>query len=233
MPADTLVLIPGLLNDAELWSRQIEVLDDLVDRIHVPDTTRHETIEPIAAEILEEVDGDFAIAGLSMGGYVALEVLRQAPERVERLALVDTSARRDSDEQRRRRTGLIELAQKGRFKGVTPRLLPLLVHESRLEDSAVTRPIFDMAARIGKDGFIRQQMAILSRADSRELIASVRVPTLIVCGRQDQLTPLELSEEMAAAIPGARLHVVETCGHLPALEHPQETGHQLRTWMES
>jgi pimeloyl-ACP methyl ester carboxylesterase len=232
LPADTLVLIPGLLNDAELWSRQIPMLDDLVDRVVIPDTTAHEDIRRTAAQVLAETDGALAVAGLSMGGYVALEILRQAPDRVERLALIDTSARRDGDEQRRRRNGLIELAQKGRFKGVTPRLLPMLVHKSRLEDETVTRPIFDMAARIGKDGFVRQQKAILSRDDSRDLLAAVRVPTLVMCGRDDQLTPLDLSEEMAAAVPDAKLVVVESCGHLPALEHPEVTGEALRRWME-
>ncbi len=233
MPAETLVLIPGLLNDAELWAKQVPVLDDLVDRIVIPDTTAHEDIRDIAAQVLAETEGELAVAGLSMGGYVALEILRQAPQRIERLALLDTSARQDSDDQRRRRTGLIELADKGRFKGVTPRLLPMLVHQSRLEDETVTRPIFDMAARIGKDGFIRQQKAILSRDDSRDLLAGVTVPTLVMCGRDDQLTPVALSEEMAAAIPHADLRIVETCGHLPALERPELCGEALRDWLEA
>lgn len=232
MPAETLVLIPGLLNDAELWSRQVPMLDDLVDRIVIPDTTAHEDIRETAAQVLAETEGELAVAGLSMGGYVALEILRQAPERLERLALIDTSARQDSADQRRRRTGLIELADKGRFKGVTPRLLPMLVHASRLEDETVTRPIFDMAARIGKDGFIRQQKAILSRDDSRDLLAGVTVPTLIMCGRDDQLTPVELSEEMAKAVSGATLRIVEQCGHLPALERPEECGAAMRDWLE-
>lgn len=233
MPAETLVLIPGLLNDAELWARQVPMLDDLVDRIVIPDTTAHEDIRDIAAQVLAETEGELAVAGLSMGGYVALEILRQAPGRIERLALLDTSARQDSDDQRRRRTGLIELADKGKFKGVTPRLLPMLVYKSRLEDESVTRPIFDMAARIGKDGFIRQQKAILSRDDSRELLAGVTVPTLVMCGRDDQLTPVDLSEEMAAAIPNADLRIVETCGHLPALEKPDACGEALRDWLQA
>ncbi|WP_420565362.1 alpha/beta fold hydrolase [Thalassobaculum sp.] len=233
MPAETLVLIPGLLNDAELWGRQVPMLDDLVDRIMIPDTTAHEDIRDIAAQVLAETEGELAVAGLSMGGYVALEILRQAPQRVERLALLDTSARQDSDDQRRRRTGLIELADKGKFKGVTPRLLPMLVHKSRLEDESVTRPIFDMAARIGKDGFIRQQKAILSRDDSRDQLAGVSVPTLVMCGRDDQLTPVELSEEMAAAIPHADLRIVEDCGHLPALEKPELCGEALRDWLQA
>lgn len=228
---DALVLLPGLLNDAALWSHQIDGLSDLLDDVQVPDLSRHESMADIAAAVLAEAPGRFALAGLSMGGYVALEIMRQAPERVERLALLDTSARADSEEQRRRRTGLIQLADMGKFKGVTPRLLPLLVHPSRLEDVTVTRPIFEMAARIGRDGFIRQQKAILSRADSVGLLGRIVVPTLVACGRQDQLTPIELSQEMATAIPGAVLEIVEECGHLPALERPEQTTGLLRRWL--
>jgi len=229
---DTLVLLPGLLNDSALWSHQLAHLSDTIDDIRVPDLTRHETVREIAAAVLADAPERFALAGLSMGGYVALEIVRQAPQRVERLALMDTSAREDSEEQRRRRTGLLQLADMGRFKGVTPRLLPMLVHPSRLADKAVTAPIFEMAARVGRDGFIRQQKAILSRADSRALLATIACPTLVLCGRQDQLTPLHLSEEMAAAIPGAELVVVEECGHLPALERPEVTTAALQRWLE-
>ncbi len=228
----TLVLLPGLLNDAALWSRQIDALSDRFDEILLPDLSQHETVQEIAATILAGLPRRFALAGLSMGGYVALEMFRQAPERIERLALLDTSARADDDDQRRRRTGLIQLADMGRFKGVTPRLLPMLVHPSRLDDPAVTGPIFEMAARVGRDGFIRQQKAILSRDDSRDLLARVTCPTLIACGREDLLTPLALSEEMAAAVPGSRLEVIEECGHLPALERPERTTAMLRRWLE-
>lgn len=230
---ETLVLLPGLLNDAALWRHQLEHLGDLAERILVPDLTRHDDMGAIAEATLAELPESFALAGLSMGGYVALEIVRRAPERVERLALLDTSARADSEDQRRRRTGLLQLADMGRFKGVTPRLLPMLVHPDRLEDPAVTVPIFEMAARVGRDGFIRQQRAILSRADSLDLLPTIACPTLVVCGRQDQLTPLHLSEEMAEAIPGAELRVVEACGHLPALEHPEETTELLRRWLEA
>lgn len=224
-----LVLLPGMMCDARLWGPQMAALGRRAV-LHAP-LTGQDSIEGLAASVLEVAPPRFALAGLSMGGIVAMEVLRQAPERVERLALIDTSARQDSDEQRRRRTGLIELADKGRFKGVTPRLLPMLVHRSRLEDGTVTRPIFDMAGRIGKDGFIRQQKAILSRDDSRDLLADIAVPTLVMCGRDDQLTPVELSEEMADGIPGSVLHIVEECGHLPALERPEECGGRMRSWL--
>ena len=227
------MLLPGLLNDADLWRHQIDGLSDAVGDIRVPDLSRHETVRDLAASILAEAPERFALAGLSMGGYVALEMFRQAPDSVDRLALLDTSARADDDDQRRRRTGLIELADMGRFKGVTPRLLPMLVHPSRLDDPSVTGPIFEMAARIGRDGFIRQQKAILSRQDSRDLLSTVTCPTLIACGREDLLTPPALSEEMAAAVPAARLEIVEECGHLPALERPERTTAMLRRWLEA
>lgn len=230
---DTLILLPGLLNDAALWTHQIAGVSDLVDDIQVPDLTRHDSVREMATAILADAPDRFALAGLSMGGYVALEMLRQAPHRVERLALIDTSARGDTEDQRRRRTGLIQLADMGKFKGVTPRLLPMLVHPSRLEDPEVTGPIFQMAARVGRDGFIRQQKAILSRSDSLDLLPGIDCPTVVACGRQDQLTPLAMSEEMAAAIPGASLTVIDECGHLPALEHPERTTELMRRWLEA
>lgn len=230
---DTLILLPGLLNDAALWTHQIAGVSDLVDDIQVPDLTRHDSVREMATAILADAPDRFALAGLSMGGYVALEMLRQAPHRVERLALIDTSARGDTEDQRRRRTGLIQLADMGKFKGVTPRLLPMLVHPSRLEDPEVTGPIFQMAARVGRDGFIRQQKAILSRSDSLDLLPGIACPTVVACGRQDQLTPLAMSEEMAAAIPGASLTVIDECGHLPALEHPERTTELMRRWLEA
>ena len=229
---DTLVLLPGLLNDAALWASQIEELSDLVDEIIVPDLTQFDDMQALATHVLEELPDRFALCGLSMGGYVAQEMLRQAPERVEFLALMDTSARKDSDDQRRRRKGLIELSERGRFKGVTPRLLPLLIAEDRLDDESVTAPIFEMAARVGRDGFIRQQRAILSRQDQRDLLPSVSVPSLVVCGREDQLTPPEIAEEMADLLPNSRLVIIEKCGHLPPLEQPEIASALLREWLE-
>ncbi|HSR72455.1 MAG TPA: alpha/beta hydrolase, partial [Kiloniellales bacterium] len=128
-----LILVPGLLLDGALWRAQIEGLADLAEP-EVADLTRQDSLAAMARDVLAAMPARFALAGLSLGGYVALEILRQAPERVERLALLDTLARPDKPDQTRRRRGLIALARRGRFKGVTPRLLPLLIHESRLED---------------------------------------------------------------------------------------------------
>lgn len=230
MAKKTLVLLPGLLCDAALWQSQIRGLEDTVDII-VPDLTTHETVQELAAGVLESAPDEFSLCGLSMGGYVALEIMRQGVDRVDRLALLDTSSRPDDADTRRRRKGLIELADKGKFKGVTPRLLPMLVHKDRLEDPDVAGVIFEMAERIGKDGFVRQQKAILSRGDMRGMLPLIDCPVFVGVGRQDELTPLEVSQEMCDLIPDADLYVFEDCGHLPPLERPNETLVQLKNWL--
>jgi pimeloyl-ACP methyl ester carboxylesterase len=147
------------------------------------------------------------------------------------LALLDTGARADSPEQTARRRGLIELAEKGDFKGVTPRLLPLFLHPDRLKDAELTGRVTAMAHRVGKDAFLRQQKAIMGRIDSRPYLARIACPTLLLCGRQDQLTPPALLEEMAAPIPGALLEVIEDCGHLSTMERPDAVDAALRIWL--
>ena len=166
-----------------------------------------------------------------MGGYVALAIMRAAPRRVTRLALVDTAARADTPEQTERRHALVEMTKLGKFRGVTPRLLPLLVHTDRLEDKTVTDIIMAMAERVGAEAFRRQQTAIMKRPDARELLAHIACPTLVMCGRQDMITPLDRSQEMAALIPGATLVVVEHCGHIPQLECAAQATEAMRTWL--
>jgi pimeloyl-ACP methyl ester carboxylesterase len=166
-----------------------------------------------------------------MGGYLAQEVMRQAPERVTRLALLDTSARADTLERTALRRGLIELARKGEFKGITPRLLPQWIHPDRLHDQALTREIMAMTQRVGRDAYLRQMQAIMGRPDGRADLPRIAVPTLVLCGREDQSTPLALHEEIAALIPGATLVVVERCGHLSTMERPDEVNAALRRWL--
>ena len=226
----SLVLLPGLLCDRELWRRQIESLGDVASP-WVADLTLDDSMAAMARRVLAAAPPVFALAGLSMGGYCALEIMRQAPARVTRLALLDTGARADSPEQTARRRGLIELAEKGDFKGVTPRLLPLFLHPDRLKDAELTGRVTAMAHRVGKDAFLRQQKAIMGRIDSRPYLARIACPTLLLCGRQDQLTPPALLEEMAAPIPGALLEVIEDCGHLSTMERPDAVDAALRIWL--
>src|SRR5258708_307426 len=166
-----------------------------------------------------------------MGGYVAQEILREAPARVRRVGLVDASGRADSEEQIARRHALIALAKTGTFKGVTPRLLPLLIHPARLDDRRLTGIVMAMAERVGQAAFLRQQQAILDRPDGRADLARVACPALVLCGRNDALTPPALSEELARAIPGARLVVVEECGHLSSLEQPDAVDRAFEDWL--
>lgn len=225
-----LILCPGLLCDADLWRHQIEHLADVADVI-VPNFTIDDSVPGMASRLLAAAPERFALAGLSMGGYVAQEVIRRAPERVTRLALLDTSARADTPEQTKRRRDLMDLAGRGRFRGVTPQLLPLLVHPDRLDDETLTRSIMAMAENVGPDAFLRQQTAIAARPDGREDLAKIACPTLVLCGRQDRLTPLEVNAEIAEAIPGADLVVLGACGHMTSMERPEATTATLRVWL--
>ncbi len=230
-----LLLLPGLLCDDALWAHQLRHLGG---DITVADLTLDDSLGAMAARVLAAAPPVFDLAGLSMGGYLAFEILRRAPARVARLCLLDTSARPDTEEQTARRRGLIDLAGRGQFKGVTPRLLPLLLHPDRLPnaplaDATLTGAVMAMAERVGAAAFLRQQHAIMSRPDSRPDLPSIAAPTLVICGRQDALTPLEKSEEMAAAIPGARLAVIEECGHLATMEQPQAVTALMRLWREA
>ena len=225
-----LLLLPGLLCDEKLWAPQMEALSGIAD-CTVADLTQQDSFPAMADAVLATAPAQFALAGLSMGGYVAQQILRQAPERVLKLALLDTSARADTEEQTTRRRGLIELAQKGRFKGVTPRLMPMLIHPHRLEDKKLTDTIIAMAEHVGMDGFLKQQKAIMGRPDGRPDLPKITVPTLVLCGRQDALTSPALHEEIHAGIPGSRLIVIEECGHLSTLERPAEVNMALREWL--
>ena len=225
-----LVLLPGLLCDAALWRAQVEGLGAVAEPFIV-DLTRDDALASMTRRALASAPPTFALAGLSMGGYVAQEIMRQAPERVAKLALLDTSARADTPEQTARRRGLIELSEKGDFRGVTPRLLPLFIHPARHEDKPLTEVIMGMAERVGKEAFLRQQKAIMRRPDGREDLRRIACPTLVLCGRQDALTPLALHEEIAGLVPGAKLVVVEDCGHLSTLEKPITVSTALRQWL--
>ncbi len=224
------LFLPGLLCDADLWTAQLNAFS--AERpVAVASLAGANSVAGLAEAALAAAPPRFALAGLSMGGYVALEIMRRAPERVAGLALLDTSARPDTEEQSRRRRGLIALARTGKFKGVTPRLLPLLLHPARLEDPVLTGRVMAMAARIGRDAFLRQQTAILGRPDSRPDLPRIGCPTVVVCGRQDELTPLPVSQEMAGLIPGADLVVIEDSGHLSTMEQPEAVNAALAAWL--
>lgn len=227
-----LVLLPGLLCDAALWEPQLSDLADIAD-FFVADVTEHETMKDMAASVLRDSPWkEFALAGLSMGGYVVQEIMRQVPQRVTRLALLDTRSRPEQPEETERRHQFMKVAQAERgFTPVTNRMLPLLLYPSRVKDAPLVKVIREMAERTGVEAYIRQQKAIISRPDFRPALTNIKCPTLVLCGRQDQLTPLENSEEMAAAIPGAKLVIVEECGHMSTLERPEIVNNAMRKWL--
>ena len=227
-----LILLPGLLNDARLWQHQADFLAPIAN-ISVADLTRHDSIAALASDVLEQAPaGMFALAGMSMGGYVALEIMRQAPERVMALALLDTSARPDTEEATENRRKLMALAQTD-FPAVPRGLREKLLHPVHLGDAELAERIDDMATVVGKEGFIRQQQAILSRVDSRPTLSTIPCSTLVLCGREDRLTPVEVHEEMAALIPHASLTIVEHCGHLSPIEQPQQVSDALHGWLQN
>ena len=231
MKRTALVLIPGLLCDAQLWRSQAENLSDIAD-IWIADHTRSDTMAGVARDVLADAPfPEFALAGLSMGGYIAFEIMRQSAYRVSRLALLDTAANAESPGQTQMRMELIALAGRGEFSQVTEILLPLLIHPSRLGERALTDVVRSMAKNTGKAAFVRQQKAIMSRPDSLGLLPTIGCPTLVLCGRQDERTPPARHEEMAAAIKGASLEVIEECGHLSTLERPAEVNAALRRWL--
>lgn len=225
-----LLLIPGLLCDKALWQHQIAFLKGTT-ACHVADTAQHDRIETIAKNVLAKAPPQFALAGLSMGGYVAFEIMRLAPERILKLCLLDTSARPDTEEQRERRQLLLAMAKTGHFKGVTPRLLPMLIHPDRMEDKELTHTITSMAERMGRGAFHNQQTAIMHRIDSRPDLKSIRCPTLVIGGRQDALTPPDITREIADGIRGAHFEVIENCGHLAPLEQPDEVNRLMKRWL--
>jgi pimeloyl-ACP methyl ester carboxylesterase len=227
-----LVLVPGLLCDVALWRRQIEALSDIADCI-VGDVTRDDAIAGMAERVVAGAPDRFALAGLSMGGYVAQEIARRWPDRVLRLALMDTNARADTEEQKARRRALIDLAQHGTFKGVTPRLLPMLIHPDRMSDKVLVDGVMAMAEAVGKEAFLRQQRAIMDRDDGREALRDIRCPVLVLCGREDAITPPKVHEEMAGRIPDATMVVINHCGHLSTMERPEIVTAHMRAWLTS
>jgi pimeloyl-ACP methyl ester carboxylesterase len=225
-----LVLVPGLLCTGALWAPQIAALADIAD-CTVANHRRHRTMKGIARSILAAAPERFALAGLSMGGYVAYDILRQAPERVERLALLDTSSRADTPVRTAARRDLVANAEREGVRRAQELLMPALIHPARLSDKPLVDTILQMAVDTGLEAFKRQEAAIIGRPDNRPLLASIRCPTLVLVGERDALTPPELAHEIADGIPGARLEIIPDCGHMSTLEQPEAVNRALRAWL--
>lgn len=224
------VLVPGLNCSARLYAEQLPALWRF-GPVTVADHRRDDSMAAIARRILSAAPPRFALAGLSMGGYVAMEVTRQAPQRVAKLALLDTAARAETPAQTAGRQTVIDLASSGRFAEVPDLQFPVFVHRNRHGDEALKRLVRLMAEETGAEAFLRQEKAIIGRADARAALAAIKCPTLVLVGDGDELTPPHLSQEIAAAIAGARLVVIADCGHLSTLERPAAVNAALVEWM--
>lgn len=213
------VLIPGLLGSPRLYAAQMPSLWKLGPVI-VADHTRADSVAEVARAILGDAPPRFALAGHSFGGYVSFEIMRQAPERVAALALLDTSARADVPEQSQRRRDQIAMARSGPVAALAALQFPAFVHPSRAKDRALQRYMRAMAEDNDAEVFVRQQTAMIGRPDSRATLAAIGCPTVVVVGDSDIATPPERAQEIAAGIAGARLVTIERCGHMTPVERP-------------
>jgi pimeloyl-ACP methyl ester carboxylesterase len=225
------LLIPGLNCSATLFRHQIPLMWRFGPVI-IGDHRGADSIAGLTDAILVDAPRRFALAGLSMGGFIAFEIMRRCPERVTHLALLSTSARPEvpGGKGAALRAERVQMARDGRFAELPPLHYANNVHPSRQTDDVLRATHRGMTEDVGPAGYINQQTANMNRVDSRPVLASVRCPTLVLVGDADLLAPLEHSEEMAAAIPGAELVVVPECGHLSTLERPEAVGEAMLRW---
>src|SRR6476619_7653029 len=227
-----ILLVPGLTGSPRIYAPVASALWRF-GPVTVANHIRDDNMGAIARRILAEAPPRFALAGHSMGGYIAFEIMRQAPERVAKLALINTQARPDTPEATARRRGMIARARNGEYRGVLDELFPGFVHPSRCGDAGLRQLVYDMGDDVGVEAFIRQQTAIIGRPDSRPALAWIRCPTLVLTGDQDNTIPNSLSMELASGIPAAKLVVLPHCGHLPQVEQPQATAEALTEWLRN
>ena len=226
-----LVLLPGLMCDARLFAPQVAALSAEMP-VTVADIGGHDTMAALAAAVLADAPPVFALGDLSMGGFVAMEVLRQAPERVAKLALMDTNALVEAPEMQARRGPQMDKARAGQLEQVMrEEVKPNYLTEGP-QRAAILDLCMDMAMDLGADVFVRQSMALRERPDQCDTLRGVRVPTLVLCGRDDRLCPVARHELMHALVSDSVLEIIEGAGHLPTLDQPEQTTVALRRWME-
>ena len=226
MAAENLLLLPGMMCDERLWAPQIADIDIPVQ---VADLTSSDELPQIAHDVLAKAPPTFALAGLSMGGIVAFEIWRQAPGRVTHLALIDTNPYAESPARRSMRIQQIRDALDGRLRELaTESLKPIYLAEAHRDDQELLDTILDMALGLGPDVFRNQSVALMGRPDSLETLPGIACPTTVICGAEDVLCPPAYHETMADRIPGARLVILENCGHLASLERPDAVTAELK-----
>ena len=225
-----MLLIPDLAGSPRIYAPVLPAIWGF-GPVMVASHIRDDNMGAIARRILAQAPPRFALAGHSMGGYIAFEMMRQAPERIMKLALINTQARPDTPEATARRRGQIARAQTGEYHAVLDELFPGFVHPSRRDDASLRQLVHEMGDDIGADAFVRQQNAIIGRADSRPTLARITCPTLVLTGDEDNTISNSLSVEMADSIRAAKLRILPDCGHLPQVEQPQATAEAMVEWL--
>jgi pimeloyl-ACP methyl ester carboxylesterase len=226
-----LVLLPGMMCDGRLFGPQIAAFGDRA--LHLASMVGAVTVQELAAQILAGAPPRFALAGLSMGGIVAMEIIAQAPGRVTHFALLDTNPRAEMPEVQARRATQIAKVQAGGLEAVMRDEMKPNYLTDGPNRGAILGLCMDMALSLGPRAFVNQSLALRDRPDQQATLSRVTVPTLVLCGRQDTLCPVERHELMHALIPHSTLHIVENAGHLPTLEQPDLTTAALRHWLEA
>ena len=230
---EDLVLIPGLLNNEKLWTKQIQGLEDMA-RVHVACTMGgDESTVHMAQRILDEAPFRFSLGGLSMGGYIALEIMKIAPERVNRLALLNTQAQMDTKQKKAIRRQIIAASQTGKFVGASKPFMKKLLSKEHCDNAEIVGVIQEMAMDIGLELFIKQQTAIMNREDKMYLLPEIKQPTLMIMGTEDEIIPKGTNEAMAEIMPNVRYEVLENCGHMSALERPDTVTQMMREWLRT
>lgn len=233
MAKTPLILIPGTLCDDRLWGHQRRYLSDIAE-VNICEVTKGDSISSLAHSILEKAPEEFALAGLSLGGIISLEIMRLAPERVVKLALLDTNPNPPHPDQIATWERFINMANNGQFLDITTTyLLPILIHPDRKKDETLVSTIIDMARQIGKDGYINQLKAVMTRSDQRSILSTITCPTIVLVGKEDIVCPVHMSEFLKESIPTARLEIVDYSGHLITLEQPEKVSALLKGWLNS
>ncbi len=234
----TVVLIPGLAADGAMWAEQRETLGRLrgerIRDVQISDVHfRCDSLPAMASALLSEHPGPLILCGASMGGIVALEAYAQAPERVQGLALLGTTARPDTPDIAALRAAAFAMIEDGRYEEMIVGNVPFSFHPDRLHDAALVNVYLDMLRRAGAAQLVRQNIAIAARSDYRPLLPSIRCPTLVLCGDADVVTTVEASREIAQWAPGAEFALVERCGHMLTIERPREVSDALVAWLRA
>ena len=225
-----LILLPGMLCDEFYWRDQIDALADIAE-CAVVDYGERTSFDDMAADILRDAPPRFAVASHSMGGRVAFELYRQAPERIARLGLFGTAYAANGPQEAAYRHTMLEIARQHGMRSLAEVWVKRMVHPDRLDDKPLVDSIIDMVVRRSPRVLETQIHASMTRRDATDLLPRIACPTLVLCGRQDAARPLQQSQDMAAAIPGSTLVVIEDCGHMCMLERPDEVSRAMRAWL--